>query len=202
MKLYYSPGACSFSPHVVAREAGIDLVLDRVDMKTKTTADGRDFREVNPNGYVPALELDNGEVLTEGPAIVQHLADLRPERGLAPANGTFARVRLQEMLGYINSELHKTYSPLFRTETPPDVRSEREAHLRQRYGIVEAILVRQPYLLGEQFTVADAYLFTVTAWADFLKLDFSAYPGLAAFQQRVGARPSVQAARAAERQVV
>jgi Glutathione S-transferase len=198
MKLYYSPGACSLSPHIVALEAGIDLPLEKVDGKAKRTETGADFWQINPKGYVPALALDNGELMTEGPAIVQYLADLRPESGLAPANGTLARYRLQEMLGYINSELHKTYSPLFKPETPAEVRQERKEYLRKRYALLEGILAKQPWLLGEHFTAADAYLFTVTNWAKPVELDLSGFPALLAFQKRVAARPSVQAAMQSE----
>ena len=198
MKLYYSPGACSLSPHIVAEEAGIKLQLEKVDMKTKKTEHGEDFLAINPKGYVPTLVLDNGEVLTEGPAIVQYLADLKPESALAPANGSFARYRLQEVLGYINSELHKTYSPLFAPNTPPEVREGREEYLRKRYALIEQTLSSQPFLLGDQFSAADAYLFTVTNWANFVKLDLSAFPNLMAFQKRVASRPAVQAALHAE----
>ncbi|HWX68013.1 MAG TPA: glutathione transferase GstA [Rhodanobacter sp.] len=198
MKLYYSSGACSLSPHIVALEAGIALQLEKVDGKAKRTETGADFWQINPKGYVPALVLDNGELLTEGPAIVQYLADLKPESGLAPANGTLARYRLQEMLGYINSELHKTYSPLFKPETPAEVRQERKDYLRKRYMLLEGVLTKQPWLLGEHFTVADAYLFTVNNWAKHVDLDLSEFTALAAFQQRVAARPSVQAAMEAE----
>jgi len=198
MKLYYSSGACSLSPHIVALEAGIDLPLEKVDGKAKRTENGADFWQINPKGYVPALALDNGELLTEGPAIVQYLADLKPESGLAPANGTLARYRLQEMLGYINSELHKTYSPLFKPETPAEVRQERKEYLRKRYTLLEGVLAKQPWLLGEHFTVADAYLFTVTNWAKAVELDLSGFPVLLAFQKRVAARPAVQAALEAE----
>jgi glutathione S-transferase len=198
MKLYYSSGACSLSPHIVALEAGIDLPLEKVDGKAKRTETGADFWQINPKGYVPALALDNGELLTEGPAIVQYLADLKPESGLAPANGTLARYRLQEMLGYINSELHKTYSPLFKPETPAEVRQERKDYLRKRYALLEGVLAKQLWLLGEHFTVADAYLFTVTNWAKAVELDLSGFPALLAFQKRVAARPAVQAALEAE----
>lgn len=194
MKLYYLPGACSLSPHIVANEAGIPLTLDKVDRATKVTASGENYLEVNPKGYVPAIRLDDGEVLTEGPVIVQYLADLKPESGLAPPNGTLARYRLQEILTYINSELHKTYSPLFNPATPDETRTERTAYLKRRYGYIESILDRQPYLMGERFSVADAYLFTVTNWGQRLKLDFSEFPALLAFQQRVAERPAVQAA--------
>lgn len=198
MKLYYSPGACSLSPHIVAQEAGVALQLVKVDTKTKRTESGADFLAVNPKGYVPTLELGNGEVLTEGPAIVQYLADLKPASGLAPANGTLARYRLQEMLGYINSELHKSYSPLFKPDTPEATRQERKDYLRRRYALLDAVLVKQPWLLGEQFTAADAYLFTVTNWARHVELDLSDFAGIQAFQQRAAERPAVQAAMDAE----
>lgn len=198
MKLYYSPGACSLSPHIVARELGIELTLEKVDTKSKRTHSDRDFLAINPKGYVPALELDDGTVLTEGPTVVQYLADQRPSASLAPANGTFARYRLQEMLGYINSELHKSYSPLFNPATPEAVRDERKAYLRKRYDLLEKSLAKQPFLLGEQFSVADAYLFVVTRWAGAVGLDLSDFKALQAFQQRVADRPAVQAALAAE----
>jgi glutathione S-transferase len=198
MKLYFFPGACSLSPHIVARELGIELTLEKVDNSTKKLADGSDFLAVNPKGYVPALGLDNGEVLTEGPAIVQYLADSKPDAKLAPANGTFERYRLQEILGYINSELHKSYSPLFNPKSSPELKKDREDYLQKRYGLIEKQLAGKSYLFGEQFTVADAYLFTVTNWANFVKLDLSAFPNLRAFQERVAGRPAVQAAMVAE----
>ncbi|WP_437939813.1 glutathione transferase GstA [Sorangium sp. So ce341] len=198
MKLYFFPGACSLSPHVVAREVGIELTLDKVDPASKKTSSGRDFWAINPKGYVPALELDGGEVLTEGTAIVQYLADQKPEAKLVPPPGTMARYRVQEMLGYINSELHKSYGPLFKPKTAPEQRQESEEYLRKRYGVIEAALAKGPYLFGEQFTVADAYLFTVTNWANFVKLDLSAFPNLLAYQRRVAARPAVQGAMRAE----
>ncbi|HEX7916884.1 glutathione transferase GstA [Rudaea sp.] len=198
MKLYYSPGVCSLSPHIVAREIGLPIELEKVDTKTKKTETGRDFLAINPKGYVPVLELDNGEVLTEGPAIVQYLGDLKPGNTVVPANGTFARVRLQEMLGYINSEIHKTYSPLFHAETPEETRAERKAYLHKRYEPLDGILGKQPWLLGDTFTAADAYLFVVTRWAKGAKVDLSDLHALAAFQERVAARPAVQAAMAEE----
>ncbi|QNP40845.1 glutathione transferase GstA [Lysobacter solisilvae (ex Woo and Kim 2020)] len=198
MKLYYSPGACSLSPHIVARELGIDLQLEKVDTKAKQTETGRDFLQINPKGYVPTLQLDNGDVLTEGTAIVQYLADRKPEAKLAPANGTFERSRLQETLGYISTELHKTYSPLFNPTLPAEVRQERKDYLRKRYGLLEQTLAKQPYLLGDDFTVADAYLFTVTNWAGFVDLDLSEFKALNEFQQRVASRPATQAALEAE----
>lgn len=200
MKLFYTPGACSLSPHIVAHEAGIELTLQKVDLKTKTIVSEGDYFGVNPKGSVPALQLDDGEILTEGPTIVQYLADLKPEKGLAPPAGTLARYRLQEWLGYINSELHKTYSPLFRPETPAETRAERHAYLNRRYAVAEKQLASRPYLLGDHFTVADAYLFTVTNWAGapVVKLDLSPFPSVRAFQERVAARPAVKAAMRAE----
>ena len=198
MRLFYSSGACSLSPHIVAREAGIDLKLQKVDLKTKTLVSQGDYLAVNPKGSVPALELDDGEILTEGPVIVQYLADLRPEKGLAPPAGTLERYRLQEWLGYINSELHKSFSPLFRPDTPAETRAERQAYLNRRYTLIEQRLAQHPYLMGDAFTVADAYLFTVTQWAGIVKLDLSAFPKLRAFQERIAARPAVKAAMSAE----
>ncbi|HEY4998451.1 MAG TPA: glutathione transferase GstA [Usitatibacter sp.] len=194
MKLYYSPGACSLSPHIVASELGLDVQLEKVDLQAKKTAGGADYLAINPKGYVPALQMDSGEVLTEGPAIVQYLADQKPQSGLAPAAGTLERYRVQEMLGYINSEIHKAYSPLFNDKTTPEARQERMEYLAKRYALIEKQLAGRDYLFGSRFTVADAYLFTVTTWAHFVKLDLSAFPNLLAFQKRVAARPAVQAA--------
>ncbi len=198
MKLYYSPGACSLAPHIVALEAGIDIALDKVDLKEKKTSDGRNFLEINPKGYVPVLELDGGEILSEGPAIDQYLADLKPDSHLAPPNGTMARYQLQSLLNYITSEIHKTYSPLFSPDTPEATVANRKAYLQKRYAHLDAILARQPWLMGEQFTVADAYLFTVTRWAKAVHVDLSAFAALADFQKRAGERPAVQAALQAE----
>ncbi len=194
MKLYYSPGACSLSPHIVAAEANLPVEIVKVDFATKKTEKGDDYLAINPKGYVPALELDSGEVLTEGPAIVQYLADQKPESKLAPANGTIARYHLMEALGYINSEIHKTYSPLFSKTTHPDTRAERAEYLKRRYGQIEKQLAKSPYLMGEDFSVADAYLFTVTRWARAVKVDLTDMPNIQAFQERVAARPGVQQA--------
>ncbi len=198
MKLYYSPGACSLSPHIVARELGIPIELEKADTKTKKLGNGGDYWAINPKGYVPALQLDDGSLLTEGPTIVQYLADRKPEAKLAPANGTMERYRLQEMLGYINSEIHKAYSPLFNDKTPEEVRTERKEYLKRRYKLIDEKLAKGPYLFGEQFTVADAYLFTVTNWSKFINLDLSEYQNLMAFQKQVAGRPGVQAALKAE----
>ncbi len=198
MKLYYAKGACSLAPHIVAHEAGIPLALERVDTKTHQTEKGRDFYAINPKGYVPALELDDGTVLTEGPVVSQYLADKKPN-GLAPANGTLERYRLQELLGYINSEIHKSYSPLFNPASSDDLKADRKAYLAKRYKLIEERLADgRKYLFGDQFTVADAYLFTVTNWSGTVKLDLSAYPKVLAFQKRVAERPAVQAAMKAE----
>lgn len=196
MKLYYSPGACSLTPHIVAHEAGIPLELVRVDTKSHTVAGGEDFLAINPKGYVPALRLDDGSILTEVPVVAQFLADRKPESGLMPAAGSLERYRVQEMMGYINSEIHKTYSPLF-GPIAAEAREERVRYLLRRYALIENHLEGREWLVGESFTPADAYLFVVTNWAAYLKIDLSA-PDLLAFQKRVGARPAVQAAMKAE----
>lgn len=198
MKLYYAPGACSLAPHIVAHELGIPLTLQKVDTKTKQIEGGGDFTAINPKGYVPALQLDDGSLLTEGPVVSQYLADLKPEAGLAPKNGTLARYRLQEVLGYINSEIHKSYSPLFNPATSDELREDRKAYLKKRYALIEQRLADHSFIAGDAFTVADAYLFTVTNWARHVKLDLSDFPALQAFQQRIAQRPAVQAALKAE----
>jgi glutathione S-transferase len=198
VKLYYTPGACSLAPHIVASEAGIRLELEKVDLQTKVTAGGLDFSKINPKSYVPTLQLDNGEILTEGPAIVQYLADQKPASQLAPAPGTLNRYRLQEMLNYINSEIHKSFSRLFNPSVTPAVREEAVAHLLKRYALIEQQLGSHKFLLGDHFTVADAYLFTVTSWADHVNVDLSPFPKLQAFQTAVSARPAVQEALRAE----
>lgn len=198
MKLYYSPGACSLSPHIVAQEIGIPLQLEKVDLNAKRAEHDGDYWRINPKGTVPCLVLDNGDVLTEGPVIGQYLADLRPEGGMAPANGSIARYRLQEMLGYINSELHKIYSPLFNPAMPTAQREERAAQLRMRYVLLEQRLTSHDWLVGDHFSVADAYLFAVTNWAQPLGVDLSGFSAVRAFQRRVASRPAVQAAMLAE----
>jgi glutathione S-transferase len=194
MKLYYSPGACSLSPHIVANEIGLDLQLEKVDTKSHTYTGGADFYKVNPKGYVPALEIKAGDVLTEGPAIVQYLGDQKPQSGVVPPAGSAERYRLQEMLGYINSEIHKTYSPLFNSSILPDTAEERRAYLRKRYKYLNDLLAGREYLVGGKFSAADAYLYTVTRWAHFVKLDLSDLENIQAFQKRVEARPAVQKA--------
>lgn len=198
MKLYYSPGACSLAPHIVAHEAGIALELEKVDTRTKQTASGEDFTRISAKAYVPALVLDDGQVLTEGPVIAQYLADQRPQAGLAPEAGTLARYRLLETLGYINSEIHKNYSPLFNPANDQAIRDASIAALTRRYALIEDALSTSPWLLGGDFSIADAYLFVVTNWARIVKLDLSAFPSVRDFQERVAARPAVQAAMRAE----
>jgi glutathione S-transferase len=195
MKLYYSPGACSLSPHIVAREAGLPLELEKVDLAAKKTASGEDYRQVNPKGYVPALRLDDGSVLTEGPAIVQYLADRKPAAGLAPHAGTLERYRLQEWLGFLNSEIHKTWGALY---NPKADRAPVIEKLNQRLAFLEGELKARPYLLPSGFSVADPYLFTLLNWAGFTKVDLSAYPALVKYAERIRARPKVQEALRAE----
>ena len=198
MKLYYAPGTCSLSPHIVASEAGITLDLERVDIRKTphVTEAGVDFSTVNPNQYVPILRLDDGSLLSEGAAIVQLLADLRPDSGLAPPAGTPARYRLQSWLTFIATELHKTYSPwLFHPEYGTQAQDVARERISQRLGFVETHLtLAGPFLMGEHFTAADAYLFTVVGWSTVTKVDLSAFPNLRSFMARVGARPKVRAA--------
>jgi glutathione S-transferase len=198
MKLYFSPGACSLSPHIVLHELGLPFDLIKVDMGTKKTSDGADFTAINPKGYVPTLETDDGRVLTEGPAIVQYLADLKSDAKLAPANGTFERYRLQEWLNFISTEIHKSFSPLFNQAIPAAVKEIYIDKLKQRFALVEATLSQQDFLMGSQFTVADAYLFTVSRWSHAFKIDLNQWPGIAKFFARVKARPAVKAALDAE----
>jgi glutathione S-transferase len=198
VKLYYSPGACSLASHIVAREAGIAFELEKVDVSSKRTQGEIDFLTINPKGNVPVLELDDGSVLTEGPAILQFLGDMKPERDLVPRHGTMARYRLQEWLGFINSDLHTNYAPLFKPAAPEVIRSEKREVLFKYYAVVERSLTHQQGLLGEQFSAADAYLFAVTNWARYVGLDLSRFPAITAFQQRVAGRPQVRNALLAE----
>ena len=198
MKLFFSPGACSLSPHIALREAGLDFELKRVDLRAHTVEDGTDYYQINPKGYVPALGLDNGAVLAEGPAIVQYIADQAPQSGLAPANGTFERYQLQEWLTFINSEIHKNFSALFNPKTPAEQRTMVLANLNNRLAWVNFKLEGKSFLMGETFTVADGYLFVVVGWSGYLKVDISHLQNLSAFQGRVASRPTVQAAMKAE----
>lgn len=198
MKLYYSPGACSLSPHIVLRESGLPFEPVLASTKSHKLKDGTDFYTINPLGYVPLLELDDGTRLREGPAIVQYIADQVPAKQLAPANGTMARYKLQEWLTFIGTELHKGFSPLFNPAMPEEVKAMARERLAQRLAWVNGELAKSSYLMGEQFCVADAYLFTVSRWAGFAKVDISGLKHLAAFIERMAARPAVQAALQAE----
>lgn len=190
MKLYYATGACSLSPHIVIREAGLDVMLEKVDLRTKKTETGADYNAVNAKSYVPALELDDGSVLTEGPAIVQYLADQSPDKKLAPPAASMQRYRLQEWLNFITAELHKSYSPLFNPATPEAQRSAVVEKLGKRFDYLAQQLSGKQYLLGE-FSVADAYLFTVLRWNAGVKLDLAKWPVLTEYLARVAARPAV-----------
>jgi Glutathione S-transferase len=198
MKLYYSPGACSLSPHIVLREAGLAFEPVLAPTKTHKLPDGSDYYAVNPLGYVPLLELDDGTRLREGPAIVQYIADQVPAKNLAPANGTLPRYRLQEWLNFIGTEIHKSFTPLFIPATPDAAKQLFRDKLANRYAFVNGELAGKDYLMGE-FTVADAYLYTVTRWTQPMQIDLSGWPNLAAYMQRVAARPAVQEALQAEK---
>jgi glutathione S-transferase len=198
MKLYYAPGACSLSPHIVARELGLPVELKKVNTKDKTVEGGGDYRRVNGRGYVPALELDNGQILTEGPVIVQYLADLKPEANLAPRPGSFERYRLQEWLNFLTSEIHKGFSPLFKPDTPEEYKKIAKENLAARFDWLDQQLAGKAFLMGSAFSVADAYLFVLLNWTGFQEIDLARWPGLAAFHSRVAARPRVREALQAE----
>ncbi|MBM3525495.1 MAG: glutathione transferase GstA, partial [Alphaproteobacteria bacterium] len=198
MKLYYSPGACSLSPHIILREAGLAFDVEKVDLKAKKTEKGADFTTINAKGQVPTLQLDSGEILTEGPVIVQYIADQKPGAGLAGAAGTMERYRVQEWLNHITSELHKGFSPLFRPNTPDAYKDIAKANLAAKFDGLEKHLAGRQYLMGDKFTVADAYLFTVVGWTKFVGVDLAKWPKLAAYHARVAARPKVQEALKAE----
>ncbi|MGH8857746.1 MAG: glutathione transferase GstA [Polaromonas sp.] len=194
MKLYYSPGACSLSPHITLHESGLKFERLLAPTKTHQLEDGTDYYSINPLGYVPLLELDDGTRLTEGPAIVQYIADQVPGKKLAPPNGTVARAQLQSWLNFIGTEVHKGFSPLFNAATPADYKPIIIDKLLLRLKWVDGQLAGKPYLMGENFSVADPYLFTVTNWAPRVEVDISGFANLAAFRARVAARPAVQAA--------
>ncbi len=198
MKLYYSPGACSLSAHIVLREAGLAFEPVLASTKSHKLQDGTDFYTINPLGYVPVLELDNGARLREGPAIVQYIADQVPDQHLAPASGTLARYQLQEWLTFIGTEVHKSFSPLFNPAFSDDVKQVFRDKLASRYQWIDSQLIGKPYLMGEALTVADAYLFTVTRWTGVAKVDISGCTNVLAFNERMQARPAVQAALRAE----
>lgn len=198
MKLYYAPGACSFSPHIALLEAGLDATLVKVDTKTHRTEDGGDYYAINPKGYVPLLELDDGTRLTEGPVIVQYIADRNPVSKLAPAAGTMERYQLQEWLNFITAELHKQFGPLFQATTPGEYKETLKEKIGKRFDWVAQQLQGKDYLMGSTFTVADAYLFTMLLWTKHVGIDLSRWPLLTAYQTRVAARPKVREAMIAE----
>jgi glutathione S-transferase len=198
MKLYFLPGACSLSPHIALREAGLTFEIDKVDRKSGMTASGKNYRSINPPGYVPALQLDNGEILTEGPAIVQYVADQAPEKKLAPPAGTMDRYRLQSWLNFIATEIHRGFTPLFNPAIPDEAKAAFKERLIQRIGYVNECLTGRDYLMGNQMTVADIYLFVTMTWTKPMKIDLTPFPNVAAFVVRMAARPAVQAALKAE----
>jgi glutathione S-transferase len=198
MKLYYSPGACSHAPHILLREAGLDFSLEKVDLAAKKTESGADYKKINPHGYVPALQLKDGTVLTEGPAIDQYIADLVPAKKLAPASGTPERYTLQSWLNFISTELHKQFSPLFNKAVPEDYKTMVKEKLAGRFDTINEHLSKRPFLLGETATAPDAYLYTVLSWGKYFAIDFAKWPAIKSFLERVAARPSAQAAAKAE----
>lgn len=198
MRLFYSPESCSLSPHIALREAGLPFELVRVHLGSKKLKGGEDFRIINPKGYVPALELAGGELLTEGPAIVQYIADLRPESRLAPPAGTLARYRLQEWLNYISTELHKQFTPLFNSGAPADWKQLVREGLFRRFDYVSGQLTGKSHLMGDAFTVADCYLFTVLRWGKWVKVELGRWPVLHEYVAQISRRPAVEAALAAE----
>lgn len=201
MKLYYSPGACSLSPHIVLRESGLAFELEGVDLQTRRTASGADFLQINPKGYVPALRLSepgDGEVLTEGPAIVQYVADLAPDKRLAPSNGSRLRYHLQAWLNFIAAELHKQFAPLWSPDTPPGYAEKLRGKIGERFSYLQEVLSDRGYLLGDTYTVADSYLFVMMQWASRFRLDLPLWPNLDDYESRIARRPAVRAAIAAE----
>ncbi|WP_312665352.1 glutathione transferase GstA [Pantoea sp. CTOTU49201] len=198
MKLYCKPGACSLSPHIVALECGLDFTQVNVDLQKKVTEQGEDYWQINPKGQVPALQFDDGSILTEGVAIVQYLADLKPDRNLLAPTGSLTRYHTLEWLSFVSSELHKSFSPLFRPDTPEEYKTIARAQLEKKYQQVNEALQDKQWLLGLRFTVADVYLFVVTRWAKAIKLDLAGLDALEAWFSRVAERPAVQAALKAE----
>jgi glutathione S-transferase len=198
MKLYFAPGACSLSPHIVMREAGMKFDLEQVNNQEKKTKSGVDYWTVNGKGQVPVLEFDDGERLTEGPVIVQWIADQNPSAGLVPAVGTLDRYRVQEWLNFTTSELHKSFGPIFRPTTPDAYKAISKENLGKRFDWLDKRLAGKQYLMGDKFTVADAYLFTILRWATRIEMDLAKWPNLKAYVDRVAARPKVQEALKAE----
>lgn len=198
MKLYYTPGACSLSPHIALREAGLKFELERVDLKTKKTETGKDFFTISPNGYVPALEIAPGDVLTEGPAIVQYIADQAPAARLAPPNGTRDRYTLQSWLNFITAEIHKGFGVLFNPALPADYKPVAKAMLEKRLGTTDRHLAHNDYLLGNNFSVADCYLFVTSGWAPHVGIELDGWAALVRYRESIAQRPAVQAAMKAE----
>lgn len=196
MKLYYSPAACSLSPHIVANEAGVPITLVKTDTRKKTTETGENFLTISPKGQVPCLQLDNGEILTEGVAIVQYIASLAPEKELIPSGPGLAKFRQLELLNFISTELHKSFTPLFFPETTPEVKAKTHEILAKKFGYLEERLSKSTYLMGDNFTAADAYLFTVSGWAHYVKMPLPKF--ISDYCARVAARPAVKAAMQAE----
>lgn len=198
MKLYFAPGACSLSPHIVLREAGLPFDLEQVNNQEKKTKSGQDYWTINGKGYVPTLELDNGERITEGPVIVQYIADQKPGSGLVPSHGSLERVRVQEWLNFITSELHKSFGPIFRPTTPDAYKDISRENISKRLEWLNKQLEGKQYLMGDKFTVADAYLFTVLRWTSRVNIDLAKWPNLKAYVARIEKRPKVHEALVAE----
>ena len=198
MKLYYAPGVCSLSPHIMLKESGLPFEAIKTDIRAKTTEGGDDYKKTNPLGYVPALGLDDGTILTEGPAIVQYIADKVPDKKLAPANGTLDRYKMQSWLNYSSSEMHKGFSPLFNPAMPDEGKKVSKERLMTRIAHLDAHLAKNDYIMGKSFSAPDAYAFTVLRWTVPMKIDLSAYPHIQAFMKRMQERPAVQAAMKAE----
>jgi len=197
MQLYYSPGACSLASHIILRETGHNFKLIKVDLASKAIDTGGDFKQVNPHGYVPALKLENNEVLTEGVAIMQYLADQSPDAHLVPKNGTFERARLQEKLNYLTTELHKSFTPLF-SKLPEEEKKKAIKNVETKLDFISAQLSDKDYLLGDEFSIADAYLFVITNWTGLTGIDLEKWPNIISFSQRVAKRESVQESMRAE----
>lgn len=198
MKLYFARGACSMAPHIILREGGFSFELERVDLATHQTAGGEDYRRINPKGYVPALRLDDGSLLTEVAVVLQYLADQKPDAGLAPPYGGMPRYRVMEWLNYIATEVHKTFGPFFNPKLAPEARDSQMALLARRFDYLSEALATQHFLVGDTFGIADAYLFTVLSWSNYLKIDLAPWPVLQDYLARVAARPAVRDAMKAE----